>query len=241
MLKKGSIIYSPRFKIIIMKKFVIVQVLVLFSHLFFQKTFAQGEGINATGAFPDPSTMLHVDAGTKGFLVTGTLGGAVPDLGPGSRLMFYPAKAAVRAGNVTGTQWDNINVGAFSVAMVNNTIASGTASTALGGNTIASGPISTAMGYFTTANGANSTAMGRYAIASGNNFSAMGSFVSTNGKTGAFIISDAIGTGSMSSVDNEMTMGFSGGFRLYTNSIATYRCVPVCKWQCMAERFRCKP
>ena len=230
-----------------------------FSFFIFSKTNAQNVGINATGALPDASAMLHVDGGSKGFLVTGSPGGGVPDLGPGSRLMFYPANAAFRAGNVTGTQWNNINVGLYSVAMGNNTIASGNSSTAMGNNTLASGANSTAMGINSIASGTNSTAMGintiasnisstamgintvasgAYAtatgfsstasgifstamglntIASGANSTAMGSFVSTNLKTGAFIIGDQFGTGSTSSADNEMTMGFSGGFRLYTN------------------------
>ena len=203
-----------------------------FAVFIFSKTNAQGVGINGTGALPDPSAMLHVDAGPKGFLVTGTPGTGLPDLGAGSRLMFYPGKSAFRSGYVDGTQWDNIYVGQYSVAMGFNTTAYGIYSSALGKSTFAFGTTSTAMGYNTRANGANSTAMGNStqanginsiamgnnAIANGNNSTAMGSFVSTNVKTGAFIISDAIGTGSMSSADNEMTMGFSGGFRLYTNS-----------------------
>ena len=232
-----------------MKKFVIVQVLVLFSHLFFPKTFAQNVGINGTGALPDPSAMLHVDAGPKGFLVTGTPGGGLPDLGAGSRLMFYPGKSAFRSGYIDGTQWDNINVGQYSVAMGFSTTANGIYSSALGRSTFASGTTSTAMGFNTRANGTNSTAMGNstqaiginsfamgnntiatgnnstamgnFTTASGINSTAMGSFVSTNSKTGAFIIGDQFGTGTSSSADNEMTMGFSGGFRLYTNPGAT--------------------
>ena len=247
-----------------MKKIICQSLTILcFSFFIFSKTNAQNVGINATGALPDASAMLHVDGGSKGFLVTGSPGGGVPDLGPGSRLMFYPANAAFRAGNVTGTQWNNINVGLYSVAMGNNTIASGNSSTAMGNNTlasganstamginsiasgtnstamgintiasnisstamgnntVASGTSSTAMGRNTIASGANSTAMGFNTTASGNNSTAMGSYVSTNSKTGAFIIGDQFGTGSTSSADNEMTMGFSGGFRLYTNSGAT--------------------
>ena len=260
-----------------MKKFYYPLIILCFSVFSLSKTNAQGVGINATGAVPDPSAMLHVDAGTKGFLVTGTIGGAVPDLGPGSRLMFYPAKAAFRAGNVTGTQWDNVYVGQYSVALGNNSIASGTnatamgyittangnSSTAMGNNTVASGTNATAMGFNTIASDLSSTAIGSYTTASGNtstamgsntianntastamgnrtvasgiystamgtnttasgNFStAMGTNVSTNSKNGAFIIGDQFGTGSSSSADNEMTMGFSGGFRLYSNSGAT--------------------
>ena len=220
-----------------MKKILLLSLAALSTVTF---SFAQGVGINATGAVPHSSAMLHVDAGTsttKGLLVTGTYNasGTVPDLGAGSRLMFYPAKAAFRSGYVTGTQWDNINVGLYSVAMGNNTIASGfystaignvttangNSSTAMGINTVASGIFSTAMGRNTIASGANSTAMGSFTTASGNNSTAMGNNVSTNLKNGAFIIGDAFGTGSSSSADNEMTMGFLGGFRLYTNSGAT--------------------
>ena len=87
---------------------------------------AQNVGIGTTA--PNPGALLHVNLGTsttKGFLVSGTYtGGTVPDLGAGARLMFYPGKLAFRAGNVTGTQWDNSNVGTSSVALGYNAIAS---------------------------------------------------------------------------------------------------------------------
>ena len=252
-----------------MKKIVLHTLGILsFSVFIFSKSNAQNVGINATGALPDGSAILHVDVGTsttKGLLVTGTYNafGTVPDLGAGSRLMFYPAKSAFRAGNVSGTQWDNSNTGQFSVAIGNNTTASGANSAAIGASTTASGDNSTAMGTGTVANSNSSTAIGRFTtasgiysfatgnstIASGNsstaigNFTrangiysfatgnsttasgtsstAMGSSVSTNNKTGAFIIGDAFGTGSASSADNEMTMGFSGGYRLFSNQLAT--------------------
>lgn len=134
---------------------------------------------------PDASALLHVNIGTlpsKGFLVTGTYSGtAVPNLGAGARMMFYPGRTAFRAGLVDGIQWDLANVGFVSTAMGYNTIASGSTSTAIGStstaigsistamgfNTIASGPISTAMGYYTTASGDAATAMGVYSKAKG--------------------------------------------------------------------------
>jgi len=261
-----------------MKKIILQTLTVLCLSVFIvAKTNAQNVGINATGALPDASAMLHVDAGTKGFLVTGTSGGAVPDLGAGSRLMFYPGKSAFRAGSVSGSQWNDINTGQFSVAMGNGTIASGSSATALGSNTTASGINSTALGTFTFASAPNSTAMGSNTVASainstalgnttiasggnstalgnntiasgfnstalgnntiasgfnstalgnntnasGINSTAMGSFVSTNNRIGAFIIGDALGSGSMSTADNQMTMGFAGGYRLFSNSSAT--------------------
>lgn len=56
---------------------------------------------------------------------------ALPATGAGTRFMWVPTMSALRAGNVTGTQWDG--VGAYSVAFGQNNIASGTYSAALGG------------------------------------------------------------------------------------------------------------
>ncbi len=62
-----------------MKKIILQTLSILCLLVFiFSKTNAQGVGINATGALPDASALLHVDAGTKGFLITGTTGGSVP-------------------------------------------------------------------------------------------------------------------------------------------------------------------
>ncbi|OGR63132.1 MAG: hypothetical protein A2X31_13695 [Elusimicrobia bacterium GWB2_63_22] len=56
---------------------------------------------------------------------------ALPATGNGTRFMWVPTMSAIRAGNVTGTQWDG--VGAYSAAFGQNNIASGTYSAALGG------------------------------------------------------------------------------------------------------------
>ena len=265
-----------------MKKFLSQSIIFLSFYFFiFSKTVAQSVGINATGALPNAAAILHVDAGTStttGLLVTGTYNatGTVPDLGGGSRLMFYPAKAAFRAGQVDGTGWNNVNVGEYSTAMGYNPVASGTSSIAIGQNSLASGTASTAIGYNNLASGASSTALGRFTsatgsyatalgvnstasglassafgdntiasgtsstsmgknttasgyistalgentIASGSNSTAMGSSVSAT-RTGSFIIGDQLGTGTSSSADNQMTMRFSGGFRMFANSTAT--------------------
>jgi hypothetical protein len=80
--------------------------------------YAQAVGIGTTT--PNSTTVLHADAGsstTKGFLFSGIYNAAatIPDLGIGSRLMFYPGKAAFRAGAITTANsteyWNNINVG----------------------------------------------------------------------------------------------------------------------------------
>ena len=91
--------------------------------------------------------------------------GAIPDEGFGTRMMWYPGKAAFRAGYVGGDQWNDSNIGNQSVAFGLSTIASGRQSTAMGLGTTASGAASTAMGDNTTASGSFSTAMGRRAKA----------------------------------------------------------------------------
>ena len=189
--------------------------------ILFTKLYAQ-VGIGTTT--PNAAAMLHVDAGTsttKGLLITGTFNNSatVPNLGAGTRLMFYPGKAAFRAGFVYGTEWNDGFVGPYSVAMGLGTVASGQVSTAMGYETTASGTTSVAMGQNSTASGDNSTAMGNYTTASGSTSvamgastvasgssstamgarttasgyvsTAMGSKVSTNNQQGAFIIGDS--------------------------------------------------
>ncbi|HEX7917082.1 tail fiber domain-containing protein [Rudaea sp.] len=122
-----------------------------------------------------------------GLLAAGTFGkGTIPASGRGARMMWYPAMAAFRVGFAGDTQWDNTNVGLYSVAMGGSTIASGDSSTAMGFGTIASGANSTAMGVSTLAgcdtskvsgcdiNAAGQTAMGQSTIASGDSSTAMG-------------------------------------------------------------------
>jgi hypothetical protein len=146
---------------------------------------AQNVGIGTQT--PHTSALLHVDLGSsasQGLLVTGESNNipSVPDLGPGRRLMFYPGKAAFRAGLVNGIEWDNTNVGSCSIAMGLNTMAKGSYTTAMGVATTAIGEYSTAMGYATTAGGYYSTAMGRSTIASGDNATAMGFFTKASGE-----------------------------------------------------------
>jgi hypothetical protein len=115
-----------------------------------------------------PLTTLHVVG--PGLLATGTYtgtAGTIPTSGPGNRMMWYSGQAAFRAGNVSGAQWNDANVGTNSVGFGYNSTASGVSSTALGSNTIASGTNSTSMGTGTTASNGEATAMGDNTLASG--------------------------------------------------------------------------
>lgn len=93
-----------------------------------------GAGKNITA---DTGT-VRVD-GNDGFLVTGTFGsGSSIDseiTGAGTRMFFNPNKAAFRAGEISASQWDDVNIGNNSIAFGYDTQASGNYSIAFGNNT----------------------------------------------------------------------------------------------------------
>ena len=107
---------------------------------------------------------------------------------PGSRLIWYPRKAAFRVGDVYGDQWDDANIGDNSIAMGFNVMASGPAATAIGIETnatgigaVAFGSRTTASGTMSTAMGSRTTAVGRYSLATGYETSASGHLSTTFG------------------------------------------------------------
>jgi trimeric autotransporter adhesin len=189
-----------------------------------------------------------------GFVARGTLNrGTIPATGFGTRLIWYPRKAAFRAGYVDGDQWDDANSGLFSTALGYNsgasgdysvatgssttatanystamgwaTTASGYGSTALGVATTASGVYSTATGYGTTASGITSTATGEGTRASGGNSTAMGRRASTHGQVGSFVYGDATaGDTVRASAAHQATWRTTGGFRIFTNTGLTNGC-----------------
>ena len=125
---------------------------------------------------------LKTFTSNNGLLATGTNGaGTASSLGAGTRMMWYPLKSAFRAGYVNGIQWDDVNIGNYSVAMGADTKASGNYSTALGTNSIASGESSSAMGEGAIASGISSTAMGRLTTANGYYSTAMGFLTNASG------------------------------------------------------------
>ena len=105
------------------------------------------------------SSIIHGRA-NNGFYINGSSRGLIPVEGPGTRLMFYPGKAAFRAGAIEGSQWDNTHIGHNSAATGLNTIASGDSSTSFGKETIASGPSSHAEGSHTVASGDSESCWG---------------------------------------------------------------------------------
>lgn len=128
--------------------------------------FPQGVMISNDPAAPAPSALLQtfgLGAGDGNVLFMGEWKGTpgpVPALNAGTRMMWYPDKAAFRAGRVTGTQWNTENIGNYSSATGFNSIASGWYSNAWGSVTTSSGAQATSWGFNNIASGTSSTAWG---------------------------------------------------------------------------------
>ncbi len=156
-----------------------------------------------------------------GILAIGTLDypvGSYPSLttlntaGAGTRFIWYPRKAALRAGYVNGTQWDDVNIGIGSIAIGKNVKAAGDWSVALGEDTSAGvavsssisnhdfsfGKTTSASGWYSIAGGLDSIASGQGAVSLGDATKAEGSCSVSMGKDtvakGDFSVSVGIGT-----------------------------------------------
>ena len=130
-----------------------------------------------------PLARLHVADSSVVFSATGLAlqnPGDPPISGPGRRMMWYPDKAAFRAGYADAENWDKANVGKYSIGL-GTTIASGEFSVATGYYTTASNDATTAMGNLSIASGNSSTAIGTVANASGNSSTAMGFYTTASG------------------------------------------------------------
>jgi trimeric autotransporter adhesin len=189
-----------------------------------------------------PASDRFVVDSAGGFVALGTFDrGTIPGTGAGTRLMWYPRKAAFRVGYVNGSQWADASIGDFSIATGANPTASGYASTAMGVNTAASGHASTATGAGTTASGSYSTAMGVGTRASGDFSTAMGRRASTQGFSGSFVYGDAATTDTVrASAAHQATWRTIGGFRIFTNTALSTGCSIVAggtAWTCTSSRL----
>lgn len=80
---------------------------------------------------PLPPTFFHTPNGN--FVITaGPQSDNLPIEGPGSRMMWYAAKSAFRAGRAEGSEWTQNNIGFYSAAFGIRTVANATASFAAG-------------------------------------------------------------------------------------------------------------
>jgi hypothetical protein len=153
------------------------------------------------GPYGTSPTTFEVDA--NGLLSdTGTFGtGTLSLSGAGTRMFWYPGKAAFRAGYVSGTDWNDSNIGAYSVAFGENTTASGSNSVAMGGYNTASAYGSVALGANATASGDGALAVG-LVFASGSDSVAIGVYTTASGNC-----SVAMGEGELASGNYSVAMG----------------------------------
>jgi len=153
---------------------------------------------------------VNVDAGA---LFGGTYDGdasgtGIPAEGAGTRMMWYPRKAAFRAGGIAGTQWDAANIGDYSVAIGQDVRASASNAVAFGLRSTAAQQSSFAVGEDNTASGAASVALGYHAH--------------TNARQGSFVFSDRSSVDTLrAGVNHSANWRVSGGFRIFTASNLT--------------------
>ena len=114
--------------------------------------------------------------GTDGLVSTGTFGSGaiVPTVSGLPAMIWNPKKAAFRAGIVGTFEWDDSNVGDYSVAFGEGNMASGNYSSAFGAASYASGHLSFAAGWLLRAQGLGSTALGFSSSAYGDYSTAFG-------------------------------------------------------------------
>lgn len=158
-----------------------------------------------------------------GSILDAGITGTTPASGAGGRMEWIPAKVAFRAGYASSTQWDDANIGYYSLATGNSTLATGpysvalgsytiassantfaegaydtainTGSVAMGYGTLASGYSSVGLGYYCMASGPITTAFGRIATASGTYATALGNYVTASGNMATAIGSQTIASG----------------------------------------------
>lgn len=147
-----------------------------------------------------------------------------PAEGPGTRMMWYPQKAAFRAGTVDALQWDKDNIGIWSFAGGAHTTASGAGSVALGFASNAIGSVAMALGNsnyaigdasFTTGNstiayGYNSAAMGLYTKAKSNNSMVIGIYNDTTTSNRLFEIGNGTADNARTNAMTVLTNGNIG-------------------------------
>ncbi|HYR09956.1 MAG TPA: tail fiber domain-containing protein [Longimicrobium sp.] len=173
----------------------------------------------ASPAAAQPDSAFAVSSGGMGLFRVNVDGGAlfggvydgdgdgdnIPAEGAGTRMMWYPNKAAFRAGGISGTQWDAANIGEYSVAIGQDVRASAANATAFGLRSTAAQVTSFAAGEDNTASGASSVALGYHAH--------------TNARSGSFVFSDRSSVDTLrAGVNHSANWRVSGGFRVFTSS-----------------------
>jgi len=179
---------------------------------------AAGAGLSGGGAGGAVTIGLRTIAGgsfdfqnVDGLVAEGTVGvDTLAASGAGVRMLWHPAKAAIRAGRVTGTQWDAANIGLDSIAFGRNALASKIGDTAIGYNVTAVGGASTALGSGNIAAGTHSTVLGHFAE-------------TTAAGRGSFVYGDDSGNNFVtSSLPNQFLVRAGGGVVFWSSSDTSF-------------------
>lgn len=200
-----------------------------------------GSGINVQDRF-------RVDS-AGGFVAVGNAAiGIIPASGQGTRFMWHPFKASVRFGTASAAgEFDEGNIGFYSFAGGNRTIANDFASFAYGDQVTVTGAyaagfganssvdgnhgfsagsqnrcvgfVCVSLGFLANADGQGAFALGYRTTADADYSFALGRMASTNGHTGAFVWGDAsINDSIEASANNQFSVRARGGIRLRTST-----------------------
>jgi hypothetical protein len=133
-----------------------------------------------------PLARLHVADSAVLFTGPGTLPlspSAPPASGVGTRMMWYPQKAAFRVGNVNGGNWDMDSIGRYSFAAGYNAKATDLYAVSLGYANNAIDQYATSLGLLTTASGSGAISMGNLTTASGSHSTSTGNQTTAGGSS----------------------------------------------------------
>lgn len=209
-----------------------------------------------TGTSPDIQDRFRVDS-AGGVVAVGRVGyGIIPATGEGVRFMWHPYKGAMRVGAASASgEFDEGNIGFYSFAGGNRTIANdfasfafgdqvtvtGSSAVGFGGNSTVDGNfgfsagsqnrcigfVCASIGFLANADGQGAFALGYRTTADADYSFALGRMASTNGFTGAFVWGDAsINDSIEATANNQFSVRARGGIRLRT-STATSSAVGV--------------
>lgn len=128
-----------------------------------------------------------------------TIPAQLPTLLTSVRMLWYPNRAAFRAGEATGTQWNRENIGNYSAAFGYDCTASGDYSFAANNVCSAVGDYSIALGSHASSTGTASSSIGYYTEASGNYSFAEGYMTNATGSSSAAFNNSTTASGSYSS------------------------------------------
>lgn len=176
---------------------------------------AYDQGGAGTGRQIEADNGSVLITGSDGLLIRGNTGAGeiiALDTSFDSQFYFNPRKAAIRAGYVSNTNWDDANVGEGSAAFGYYNIASGAGTLVSGTNNnvsglysfssgvdnIVSGSTSSAIGWNATASGGSSIALNFGSIASGDSSVAANNGTTASGNSSFSINNSTIASGEYS-------------------------------------------